>query len=487
MLEQRPEMKLSEYAKLYDILVPQTHPLRQILQLVDFSFIYDELKTKYCPDNGRNAEDPVRMFQYLFLKVFYDLSDRDLVDRARTDLAFKFFLGLNPEDPVIEHTTLSKFRRQRLKDADLLDILIKKSVEIAIKHNLIKSKTIIVDSMHTVSRFNPKRPIDALREQSKKLRHELYVVDESIKSELPQKPDTNDLEAEQVYCQKLIELVGTHTELQFNGKVAKRLHRLEEITEDIQSEQIISADKSAKIGHKTADSSFFGYKFHTAISFEGFIVAGIVTSGERSDGQYLKPLVKQAKINGVEIEEVIGDKAYPSKDNLKWAKATDFTLIARLTSMISNGTRKNPWDYNKDAGLIVCPAGQMAIRKNHGGRKTGGNRNPVMTYYFDVEICKKCPLRDGCYKPDAKSKSYSISIKSEEHQEQMAFEKTKVFRQKVRERYRIEQKNSELKNRYGCRRSWSNDITGMNLQGAIAAFCANLKLTIRLIDQENEK
>lgn len=30
-----------------------------IRDLVDFSFIYDELNGKYCQDNGRMAEDPV--------------------------------------------------------------------------------------------------------------------------------------------------------------------------------------------------------------------------------------------------------------------------------------------------------------------------------------------------------------------------------------------------------------------------------------------
>lgn len=38
-----------------------------------------------------------------------------------------------------------------------------------------------------------------------------------------------------------------------------------------------------------------------------------------------------------------------------------------------------------------------------------------MTYYFDVEKCKQCPLRNGCYN-NAKEKIYSITLKSEERQ-----------------------------------------------------------------------
>ncbi|TDF96796.1 IS5/IS1182 family transposase, partial [Paenibacillus piri] len=68
MIRQQQSMVLSPYAGLYDIVVPKDNMLRQINDLVDFTFIYDELKDKYCLDNGRNAIDPIRMFKYLLLK-----------------------------------------------------------------------------------------------------------------------------------------------------------------------------------------------------------------------------------------------------------------------------------------------------------------------------------------------------------------------------------------------------------------------------------
>lgn len=94
MLEQHPSFSLSAHDKLYDLFIPEDHFLRQMKELVDFSFIEDELKDKYCLDNGRIAESPVRMFKYLLLKQIYDLSDRDLVERAKYDLSFKYFLNL---------------------------------------------------------------------------------------------------------------------------------------------------------------------------------------------------------------------------------------------------------------------------------------------------------------------------------------------------------------------------------------------------------
>ena len=81
--------------------------LRQINDLVDFSFILEELKTKYCLDNGRNAVPPIRMFKYLLLKSIHELSDVDVVDRSKYDMSFKYFLDMAPEEDVIDPSTLT--------------------------------------------------------------------------------------------------------------------------------------------------------------------------------------------------------------------------------------------------------------------------------------------------------------------------------------------------------------------------------------------
>ena len=56
--------------------------------------------------------------------MIFDLSD--VVDRLRYDLSFKYFLGLVPEDDVLDASPLTRFRRQRLKDMNLRDLLVSK-------------------------------------------------------------------------------------------------------------------------------------------------------------------------------------------------------------------------------------------------------------------------------------------------------------------------------------------------------------------------
>ena len=483
MLSQQQSFQFSNYSGLYDIVVPKDHLLRQINDLIDFSFVYEELVSKYSSNNGRRAECPIRLFKYLLLKVIYDLSDVDIVQHSRYDMSYKYFLGMVPEEDVIDPSTLTKFRKLRLKDVELLDMLIGKTVAIAIEKGIIKSNSIIVDATHSGSRSNPYSPIQALKLRSKQLRKVLYDTQEGIKDILPSKNTDDNLEHELAYTQSLLDKVSEDKILINIPKVQERLNLLKETLEDIQNHYTTSKDKDARIGHKTQDDHFFGYKSHIAMTPERIITAATVTSGDRGDGPQLPELVEKSRQNGIEVETVIGDTAYSGDSNLKKAKEEGYRIVAKVNPAISQGfkSESEQWEYNKDASMYICPAGHMAIRKARQGKKNQ-QRNQTLTYYFDVEKCKTCALREGCYKEGAKSKTYSISIQKDTQKEQIAFQETAEFKEIYRnERYKIEAKNAELKHVLGYDRAESYGIEAMQMQGAITMFAANIKRIIKLM------
>ncbi|MCM3068563.1 IS1182 family transposase, partial [Priestia flexa] len=474
MISNQQSLNLSPFMAIYDIVVPKDNMLRQINGLVDFSFVLEELQNKYCLDNGRNAVPPIRMFKYLLLKTIFDLSDVDVVERSKYDMSFKYFLDMAPEDPVINPSSLTKFRKLRLKDVELLDMLIQKTVEIAREKELIKSKSIIVDATHTKARFNQKSPKEFLAEKSKLLRKAVYQIDEGMKEKFPPKATTEDLSDELDYCQKVIQAVEKEEAISEYPKVKEKLNYLKEIVEDHQENLQSSQDPDARIGHKTADTSFFGYKTHIAMNEERIITAAVVTTGEKSDGKYLQTLIEKTHETGMEIDTVIGDTAYSEKDNIQYATKSELQLVSKLHPLITQGTRKkeDEFEFNKDAGMYVCKAGHMAIRKARTGKKQA---NQCYTYYFDIDKCKVCPFKDGCYKEGAKTKTYSVTIKSTEHKEQEAFQESSYFKDKAKERYKIEAKNSELKHRHGYDVASSSGLVGMQMQGAMTIFTVNLK------------
>jgi transposase len=483
MLVQQQKIQLSTYSDLYDLIVPKDNLLRKINELIDFSFIYNELVNKYCSNNGRNAESPIRMFKYLLLKTIYDVSDVDIVERSRFDMSFKYFLEMTPEEDVINPSSLTKFRKLRLKDTDLLNLLISKTVSIAIEKGIIRSKSIIVDATHSLSRSNPLSPIEVLKERARQLRKVVYSTDEKWKEQIPKKNEDNDLEHELSYCGNLEKEIESDEVLRSMPKVKEKLNLLKETIEDTRDHYTLSKDPDARTGHKTADTSFFGFKTHIAMTEERIITAAVVTSGEKGDGHELPALLEASQENGIEVNTIIGDAAYSGKENLELASGQDIKIVAKLNPSITQGFRKqeNTFDYNKDAGMFVCPGGQMATRKARQGKKDDGT-NQTDTYYFDVEKCKTCSLNDGCYKPASKTKSYSVSIKSDKHLEQMKFQQTDYFKEKAKHRYKIEAKNSELKNIHGYGRASSYGIDSMQMQGALAIFTVNLKRIFKLLN-----
>ncbi|CAM3282505.1 IS1182 family transposase [Filibacter tadaridae] len=486
MISNQETLNLSPFTAIYDLVVPKDNQLRQINDLVDFSFVYEELKNKYCLDNGRNAVSPIRMFKYLLLKSIFDLSDIDVVERSKYDMSFKYFLDMAPEDLAIDPSSLTKFRKLRLQDAGLLDLLIQKTVEIALDKKLINSKTIILDATHTKARYNQLSPKEFLMEKSKNVRKAVYQIDESMKGKFPAKTTSNEVIDELAYCEEVILVIEKEAHLVNIPAVREKLNVLKEIVEDYTEQLDYSADPDARVGHKTEDSSFFGYKTHIAMNDERLITAAIVTTGEKSDGKYLQELIEKSQETGMEIETVLGDAAYSEKDNIRYAKDHKLELISKLNPSITHGNRikEDEFEFNKDAGMYVCKAGHMAIRKARTGKKNVG-QNQSQTYYFDINKCKTCPLREGCYKEDAKSKTYSVTIKSTEHKDQEAFQNSDEFKEKAKSRYKIEAKNSELKHRHGYDVATSAGLFGMQIQGAMAIFAVNLK-RIRTLMRESE-
>lgn len=482
MIERQLSMNLSEYAGLYDAVVPEDHLLRQINDLVDFSFIYDELKEKYCHDNGRNAVHPIRMFKYLLLKTIYTLSDVDLVERTKVDMSFKYFLEMAPEDDVIDPSLLTHFRRKRLEDETFLDLLINKTVAIAIEKDIIQSSAIIVDATHTKARYNQCTPQEILRQRSKNVRKAIYSVDDSMKDKFPEKPKTDELEEEIEYTKKLVDVITQEPTLTAFPKIKEPFNLLKETVDDHQEFLPQSPDSDARVGYKSADSSFYGYKTHLGMNEERLITAATITTGEKSDGKYLTTLIEKSEQAGVKVDTVMGDAAYSEKENLSYTNEKEITLVSKLNPTVTHGTRtkEKQFDFNKDAGMYVCPAGHIAIHKRQDSRKASDNKNSRVKFFFDIEKCKTCPLREGCYTEGAKSKTYSVTLKSHEHQEQEEFQKTEDFKEKAKERYKIEAKNSELKHRLGYEVASSSGLEGMHIQGAMAIFTANVKRILKL-------
>ena len=64
--------------------------------------------------------------------------------------------------------------------------------------------------------------------------------------------------------------------------------------------------------------------------------------------------------------------------------------------------------------------------------------------------------------------------------EQREFENSDDFKERYKERYKIEAKNSEIKHKHGYDVATSSGLLGMQMQGALTIFTVNIKRILTL-------
>jgi IS5 family transposase len=482
MLKTNGQMKLSEYRSLYELIIPPDNLLRKIKENIDFSFVNPMLKESYSEHFGRPAKEPEMMFKFMFLKKIDDLSDEELVQNAKVNMAYKYFLDLDPEDEVIHPSLLTKFRKLHIT-VDVLEEMLAETVRQAVEKGIIKSRAIIVDATHTKSSAKHETPTQILRRYTKELRKEIYRTHYELSENFPEKPAiTAGLDEEIAYSRELVDKIKYRVDTFGSEKARKLRARVENLLKDNKIREIQSAaDKDAKLGYKSEENSFFGYKTHIAMTDERIITALEVTTGEAPDGPELVNLIEKSKENGVDVTEVLGDTAYSSKENLEYSEKHGIALVSKLNPVISNGSgqQKEGFTYNKDADMFVCPAGHLACRKACQGKKNQ-KKNKAIVYYFDVNQCKNCVQKDGCYKDGSKSKTYSVTLLSETHQKQKDFQESGYFKERAKQRYKIEAKNAELKQSHGLGEADSVGVIAMRIQSYFTAFVVNVKRIVKL-------
>jgi len=108
------------YSFYLDRHAPMNHMLRSVDRFVDVSGIREHLKPYYS-DIGRPSIDPELMTRMLIVGYCFGVhSEPRPCDEARLNLGYRWFCRLSLDIAVPDHSTFSKVRHGRFRDADLL-------------------------------------------------------------------------------------------------------------------------------------------------------------------------------------------------------------------------------------------------------------------------------------------------------------------------------------------------------------------------------
>jgi transposase len=144
------ELPQQQNALFYDFClekhIPEHHLLRHIDQFLDFDHIREHLQPFYS-ETGRPSIDPELMIRILLVGYCYGIrSERRLCEEIDFNLAYRWFCRLGLEDDVPDHSTFSKNRHRRFREADVLRMMFDTVVTRCIEEGLVRGEGFAIDA-----------------------------------------------------------------------------------------------------------------------------------------------------------------------------------------------------------------------------------------------------------------------------------------------------------------------------------------------------
>ena len=479
-------------------MIPDDHPLLQIDREVDFSFVRELVAHLYSPSVGREALDPEMLLRLCFLQSYYGLSDREVISRAQTDLAFRVFLHLGVEDALPHPTMLTVFRKRLGKRR--FEEIFNRSVTMAVERGLVEGKLVLVDSygIHADVAVPRRRKLlqrivrQALAEaeglgidvSGLRAQQEALLKDDSwmLSKELRE----NDLQNWFELSERLgdtvaaAEVTSQQDELRQPTLhlLSKACERQERPKSNERGDRMVSdVDPDARWSMRgRGKKAFVGYKEQIATDAKHEIItAAEVTPGNVDDTTQLQQLLADHESNtGQRPEAAAGDSGYSSGQNraeLKEREITDYvappTPKGHKQGKFSASDFEPDFDDDGTPIRIRCPAGEVASNGKWQAEREGWN------FYFKKAQCEGCQFRKRCSK-SKRGRGVFISRYWQEHREAWTRRQEPEFIAAQIARLGIERTFAYKQRRSGHKRASYRGLERVGIQVFLSCFMVNV-------------
>ena len=345
-----------------DDLVPQDHLLRLIDRAIDWSFIYDLVQEKYSPDFGRPGIDPVVLIKIPFIQYLYGIrSMRQTIKEIEVNVAYRWFLGLELQDPVPHFSTFGKNYTRRFKDTDLFEQIFARILSECYQYKLVDPKEVFVDATHVKARANNKRVRRRIAYEEAK------VYEDQLKKEI-------DADREAHGKKPFKDQDGPG-----NGGGGGKEKEIKESTTDPESGWF----------HKGEHKQVFAYGVETACDQHGWILGYSVHPGNQHDSTTFPVLYE--KIKDIGMETMIMDSGYKTPAIAKQLLDDGIKpLFPYKRPMTKEGFfRKYEDVYDEYYDVYICPNDQTL-------KYSTTNRDGYREYKSNGSVCANCPYLSQC-------------------------------------------------------------------------------------------
>ena len=138
MMSERRGVQLKLCTPSLDEIVDNEEFYRRLDAIMDFSFIYDELRPYYCADNGRYSTDPVVIVKSLLIAFIEGIvSERKLERELKYNALYRWFIGVGFDERIPDHSTILQLRRRKFNGTDLFKKLFMRVLALCAEKGLV--------------------------------------------------------------------------------------------------------------------------------------------------------------------------------------------------------------------------------------------------------------------------------------------------------------------------------------------------------------
>jgi transposase len=428
--------------------VPPDHLLRKIDAVLDLSKLRSQLAPHYS-HTGRPSIDPELMIRMLLIGYCYGVrSERRLCEEVDLNLAYRWFCRLNLDDTVPDHSTFSKNRHGRFREADILRHVFETTVQTCMDAGLVGGEGFAADA--SIIRANANR-----------------------QNSVPGGDDHD--------------WTGGA-----GGKGPSRAVREYLAALDREADppkEISLSDPASRLTAAVGKPAFFGWSTNYLIDIKNAVIMDVaetpsVPGAEAGSAQTMIERVEN--LFGIKPKRLIGDTAYGTAEMVAWMveeKSIEPHVPLKEMGERDDGTfSRSDFLFDAASNAMTCPSGKQLLqyRRHFGRERSGVTKANTRIYRARIADCRTCALKEKCC-PGQLMRKVIRSVHEAAREVARRIGKTPEYRQSRRDRKKVEMLFAHLKRILKFDRLRLRGPSGARDEFTLAAAAQNLRKLAKLI------
>lgn len=485
--------------QVYRAVVPADHYLRRALQAIPWDDFYALLAPYYHRELGRPAESPVLMLKLEYLRYHHNLSDREVIARAETDLGFRCFLQLPLRGWLPDPSSLCIFRG-RLGTEGFRKVF-SKVVHTAREQGIVKDRLRLKDATHVIADMAEPTALALVAQTRDKLLAAaepfapLLVEGERVNLELL-RAATQSLQPAQRLVTRLTQLreilIWCDAAPKPENAATNRAWQTF-LTQCDLAHKILNDRENPKAGDRTLSTTdpearcgrhgkfYNGYLLDISLDADSEIITAVnvLPAGGDEAVDAVELIRQEEAAHGNDVQALSIDGAGFNGPVLREledpAGLRVDTYVPPPHEMVGDLFPPSAFLKDEERNVVTCPAGQTSTSRFR------DEEDHMAKYRFAADTCRACPLLSRCMKnpPARHGRTVCKTDYQVEHQRVRDKAATPQYAAIRREHPKIERKLGEVMNRHGGRRAHYRGLWKVLIQELMACVATNVKRLVR--------